>query len=119
MQTDVLEYGGLDMLWALVKSDQESEIVQKRALFGVGSLLRRNPGAQHVFVAKHNGFDVLARKFLGSSPQFQLRAVTLVTDLVSEEVRSHTICLNDIILMESFDSKREGLLKGGHNPLTL
>ena len=88
VQTDVLEYGGLDMLWALVKSDQESETVQKRALFGVGSLLRRNPAAQHVFVAKHNGFDVLARKFLGSSPQFQLRAVTLVTDLVSEEVRS-------------------------------
>eukprot|EP00731_Ephydatia_muelleri_P021102 Em0013g829a len=85
VQTEVLGYGGLDLLWALVRSEGESESVKKRALFAVGALLRRNPVAQHTFLAVHHGFDVLARKFSGSSPQFQLRAVTLVTDLVSEE----------------------------------
>lgn len=71
-----------------MSNDRESEeAVRKRALFAVGSLLRRNPRAQHAFLATHHGFDVLARMFLGTSPQFQLRAVTLVTDLVSEEVR--------------------------------
>ena len=83
----MLEFGGLDLLWALVNSDNDSETVKKRALFGVGSLLRRNLKAQQMFVVKHKGFEVLAAKYMTSSPQFQLRAVTLVTDLVSEEVR--------------------------------
>lgn len=90
VQAEVLSYGGLGLLWALVNSDKESDTVQKRALFAIGSLLRRNSVAQHDFVITHNGFDVLTQKFTRSSLQFQLRAVTLVTDLVSEEQEKAT-----------------------------
>ena len=63
-------------------------MVQRRSLFALSSLLRGNTHYQLLFLEQCRGLEVLGRSFSSRSPQVQLKAVTLLTDIMSEQVNT-------------------------------
>ena len=64
----------------------EPELVQRRALFALNSLLRGNAIEQINFIKTYHGLSILGNSFSERSPQVQLKAVILLTDFLNDEV---------------------------------
>ena len=91
VQREILQYKGLDLLCSLISAAQP-ELVQRRALFAISALLRGNPESQQPFIEECTGFQELALDFGNRIPQIQIKAVTLIADLLNEQVgRDHRI----------------------------
>ena len=86
LQQQVFDYGGLEHLCSLI-STAEPDLVQRRSLFALSSLLRGNVRHQLLFLEQCRGLEVLGKSFNERSPQVQLKAVTLLTDIMSEQVQ--------------------------------
>ena len=78
-------YGSLPLLCNLL-SLSESELVQRRALFAISALLRGNSKEQVNFIKSYRGLRILGESFAERSPQVQLKAAVLLTDLLNDEV---------------------------------
>ncbi|CAN7982832.1 unnamed protein product [Ixodes hexagonus] len=90
VQNSVLEFGLLPQLLRLVAIDPSSR-VRSRCLFALSCLVRNLPAAQEAFV-HHGGLTVLAALFTtgsSSSTKLQLKAVTLIHDLLVEQRLRH------------------------------
>lgn len=85
MQELALQYGSLPLLCRLL-SLSEPELVQRRALFALSALLRGNVRVQISFIQNHHGLNILGSSFGKRSPQVQLKAAVLLTDLLNDEV---------------------------------
>ena len=81
----MFDYGGLEHLCTLISS-AEPDLVQRRSLFALSTLLRGNNRYQLIFLEQCRGLEVLGRSFNDRSAQVQLKAVTLLTDIMSEQV---------------------------------
>ena len=90
LQQQVFDYGGLQHLCSLI-STAEPNLVQRRSLFALSSLLRGNVRHQLLFLEQCRGLEVLGKSFNERSPQVQLKAVTLLTDIMSEQVLKFNI----------------------------
>lgn len=87
VQKDILTFGGLQLLCSLLPPT-EPELVQRRALFALGALLRGNPAHQGEFVDSCRGFHVLGETFAERSDRVKAKVVTLVIDIINEQVRA-------------------------------
>lgn len=85
VQQQALEYKTLPLLSTLLSSS-EPDLVQRRALFALSALLRGNSQEQLNFIKLHRGLGVLGRNFEERSPQVQMKATVLLTDLLNDEV---------------------------------
>ncbi len=85
MQDLALQYGCLPLLCNML-SLSEPELVQRRALFAVSTLLRGNGKEQVSFIKTYRGLRILGESFSERSPQVQLKAAVLLTDLLNDEV---------------------------------
>ena len=66
---------------------QTSNTVRNRVLYAIASIVRHFPYAQQRFI-ELGGFSALSTLFQqDSSEKIKLKCVTLITDLVSEQVR--------------------------------
>uniref|UniRef100_A0A0K8RCD7 Nucleotide exchange factor SIL1 n=1 Tax=Ixodes ricinus TaxID=34613 RepID=A0A0K8RCD7_IXORI len=86
VQSSVLEFGLLPQLLRLVAMDPSSR-VRSRCLFALSCLVRHLPAAQEALM-HHGGLTVLAGLFAmgsSSSAKLQLKAVTLIHDLLVEQ----------------------------------
>lgn len=91
VQSSVLEFGLLPQLLRLVAMDPSSR-VRSRCLFALSCLVRHLPAAQEALM-HHGGLTVLAGLFAmgsSSSAKLQLKAVTLIHDLLVEQVGLNT-----------------------------
>lgn len=85
LQHQALEYGSLLLLCRMI-STAETDLVQRRALFALSALLRGNGEQQVTFIEKCGGFHLLGDTFHERSAQVQLKAITLLTDILNEQV---------------------------------
>ena len=70
-----------------VLSTQKSQTLRNRILYSMSSLLRHFPYAQQHFL-QQGGLQALSTVFqAGGTEKLQLKAVTLINDLVTEKVR--------------------------------
>ena len=67
-------------------SSTEADLVQRRALFALGTLLRGNSEQQLLFIEQCGGFRLLGDSFHARADQVQLKAITLLTDILNEQV---------------------------------
>lgn len=86
MQKDVFQYGGLKLLCSLIGHSQP-DIVQRRGLFALGALLRGETYYQDEFASNCKGFHGLAETFSKRSDRVKVKAVTLLMDFITEQVR--------------------------------
>ena len=81
-----LDYQVLAGLCSLLDNKQP-ESVQKRAVFALGALVRGNSLALHLLLGKQScGLEMLSQTFSERSRTVQLRTLTLLTDLLNEQV---------------------------------
>ncbi len=87
VQAQTVLYGGLKLLCRLIKAP-EPELVQRRALFAIGALLRGSPSLQYEFLEdpECQGLKELGNNFPERAPHVQLKAVILLTDIINEQV---------------------------------
>ena len=85
MQDLALQYGSLPLLCSMLALS-EPELVQRRALFAISSLLRGNAKEQVSFIKTYRGLRILGGTFGERSSQVQLKAAVLLTDLLNDEV---------------------------------
>ena len=85
VQSEVLDYGGLQLLCGFIGSG-EPELVQRRGLFALSALLRGNTQPQLAFVQECRGLMQLGLDFQQRTMPTQLKIVTLLTDLLHEQV---------------------------------
>ena len=88
VQKEALDYGALELLCRFISAN-EPDLVQRRGLFALSALMRGNTHPQLTFLQKCHGLRQLADDFHNRSPQTQLKAVTLLTDLLHEQVSYH------------------------------
>ena len=70
-----------------ILSTKTSQTLRNRILYAMSSLLRHFPYAQQHFL-QHGGLQALSTVFqAGGTEKLQLKAVTLINDLVTEKVR--------------------------------
>ena len=87
VQAELVDYGCLPLLCALILAS-ETELVQRRALFALSALLRGNKEQQKLFVGQYQGLSGLGETFSDRSALVQVKSVTLLTDLIHEQVRT-------------------------------
>ena len=85
VQKDIHSFGGLQLLCTLI-SPTQPDLVQRRALFALGALLRGNPTHQEQFVDSCRGFHILGGTSAERSARVKAKAVTLVMDIINEQV---------------------------------
>ena len=85
VQKDIHSFGGLQLLCTLI-SPTQPDLVQRRALFALGALLRGNPTHQEQFVDSCRGVHILGGTFAERSARVKAKAVTLVMDIINEQV---------------------------------
>lgn len=81
----------LDCLNPLVRcllpsDDFESDTLQRRALFAISNILRHNFDAQHYFTVTLEGVSAVGKDLENSSTKYQLKALVLLTDILTELV---------------------------------
>lgn len=81
-QVHALKTGAVDVLLRLINFESDSG-VKNRALTALGALLRSFPVAQIKFV-KSGGLSILSKFFDSDDIKFQVRLVTMISDLVLE-----------------------------------
>ena len=85
MQSEVLDYGGLELLCQFI-APTEPELVQRRGLFALSALLRGKTQPQLIFMQECKGFMKLGHNFHQRTMPTQLKIITLLTDLLHEQV---------------------------------
>lgn len=70
---------------------REPELVQRRGLFALSALLRGNTQPQLTFVQECHGLMQLGLDFDLRTMPTQLKIVTLLTDLLHEQVQSSVV----------------------------
>lgn len=90
VQAEALEYGALELLCRFITL-QEPELVQRRGLFALSALLRGKTQAQLVFMQQCQGLWQLGHNFDQRTMPTQLKSVTLLTDLLHEQVRCYLL----------------------------
>ena len=88
VQKEALDYGALELLCRFISAN-EPDVVQRRGLFALSALMRGSTHTQLAFLQQCRGLKQLADDFHNRSPQTQLKAVTLLTDLLYEQVSIH------------------------------
>ena len=89
VQSEVLEYGALELLCWFI-APREPELVQRRGLFALSALLRGQTQPQLAFVQQCQGLLQLGHTFHQRSTPIQLKIITLLTDLLHEQVHIPT-----------------------------
>ena len=88
VQEACLKYGALGYLTTIIDTSDKLELLYRRTIYAVSALLRLNSEALYNFTFLHNGFDVISKaQFMQRSNRYHLKVVTLIGDLLSEEVR--------------------------------
>ena len=70
---------------------KEPDVVQRRGLFALSALMRGKTHPQLTFLEQCQGLSQLGKDFHERSPLTQLKAVTLLTDLLHEQVGTAVI----------------------------
>lgn len=88
VQRQALALGCLNsLLHCLVTSDDpQSDTLQRRALFAISNLLRHNYEAQQYFTVTLEGVQAIGRDLWNRSTKYQLKALVLLTDILTELV---------------------------------
>ena len=82
-----MKYGALGYLTAIVATSDKLELLYRRAVYALSALLRLNSDGLYQFTFVHHGFDVISKsQFMQRSNKYHLKVVTLIGDLLSEEV---------------------------------
>lgn len=69
-------------------------------MYALSALLRLNSEALYNFTFLHNGFDIISKaQFMQRSNRYHLKVVTLIADLLSEEVREFVTVCNLVTLI--------------------
>ena len=88
VQEACLKYGILGYLTAIIATSNKMELLYRRTIYALSALLRLNNDALYKFTFGHHGFDVISKvQFMQRSNRYHLKVVTLLADLLSEEVR--------------------------------
>ena len=100
----------LDCLNTLIRcllptDDSESDTLQRRALFAISNILRHNFDAQHYFTVTLEGVNAVGKDLENSSTKYQLKALVLLTDILTElvcpppsHIHIHTLILGSLPL---------------------
>ena len=92
MQIAAIENGAMREVLQLVAQDPSAR-VRKRAMFALSALVRHFPFAQKHFL-ELGGLSVLGKLFDNKSDEsLQVRAVTLLSDLIKEKVITDSVSL--------------------------
>lgn len=82
-----MKYGSLDYLTAIIATSDKLELLYRRTIYALSALLRLNTDGLYKFTFDHHGFDVISKaQFMQRGSRYHLKVVTLIGDLLSEEV---------------------------------
>lgn len=81
-----MSYGVLSPLLPLL-SPSRPRLLQRRALYALGALLRGQPTAVNEFIVSNEGLEILSEGAGERSDTVLAKIVTLLTDLLMMEVR--------------------------------
>ena len=97
VQVFMLDNGVMPVLLRML-STKGSTTLRNRLLYALSSLLRHFPYAQQNFL-QQGGLEALSTVFQqGGTEKLQLKAVTLVNDLLIEKVRKSQICVLSMVI---------------------
>lgn len=95
VQEACLKYGVLGHLTAIIATSDKSELLYRRVVYALSALLRVNSDAVYNFTFIHHGFDVISKtRFMQHNSRYHVKVITLIADLLSEEVRELVILVN-------------------------
>ena len=80
-----MAYGALTSLLPLLVSSQP-HLLQRRALYALGALLRGQPTAANNFIVSNQGLEILSEGVVERSGTVLAKITTLLTDLLTMEV---------------------------------
>ena len=88
VQEACIKYGVLGYLTAIIATSDKLELLYRRTIYALSALLRLSNDTLYDFTFGHHGFDVISNnEFMQRSNRYHLKVVTLVADLLSQEVR--------------------------------
>jgi len=92
VQEACLKYGVLGYLTAIIATSDKIELLYRRVMYALSALLRLNSDALYNFTYIHHGFEVISKtQFMQHSSRYHIKVITLIADLLSEEVRKFAI----------------------------
>lgn len=112
VKVQALDSGCCDILLRMIVLESDSS-VKYRALFALGGLLRSFPYAQLKFI-ENAGLSVFFKLFELENLKVQLKTLTIINDLLQEEIDSHNEDNNEKIKQYKIVNFREQLLQNNY-----
>lgn len=76
----------------IIATLDKTELLYRRTVYALSALLRLNNEALYNFTFVHRGFDIISGTQLKQRcNRYQLKIVTLIIDLLSEQVRKFAV----------------------------
>ena len=92
VQEACIKHGAVGYLIAIIATSDKLELLYRRTIYALSALLRLSNDTLYDFTFVHHGFDIISKsEFMQRSHRYHLKVVTLVADLLSQEVRKVVI----------------------------